>query len=165
MRARIVASVVTAALVLLGTAGCNFFAPQATLKSYAPSDGVEATVGSLDVRNAMLITGDGTDASLVAVLLNTGDKSLDVTLQYHEKAGDETSPRDSKTVRVDAHQTVRIGWEGEQIVLAGIDAAAGSMMPVYVQYGEEPGKQLLIPVLDGTLPEYAALVPTGVPSP
>jgi hypothetical protein len=50
-------------------------------------------------------------------------------------------------------------------VLEGLDVVPGSLLPVYVQYGDEAGHLLNVPVLDATLPEYAALAPSPTPTP
>jgi hypothetical protein len=50
-------------------------------------------------------------------------------------------------------------------LLPSIDTKAGSLLPIYFQYGTEPGKQLDVPVLDGSLPQYATLLPTATPTP
>ncbi len=167
MRVRIVASIVTAALILLGTTGCNYFAPQTTLKHYDPSDGVGTTIGNLDVRNALLLTKDGQTASLLVTLLNTGNNTLNVRLQYQTApTATATAGRLTKTVTVPANGSAQIGYNGsDQIIFDNIGTKAGSLLPLYIQYGTEPGKQILVPVLDGTLKAYSTLLPSPQPSP
>ena len=82
MRARIAATVVVAASLLLSTTGCSFFAPQSTLKRYDPSDGVGATVGQVKVRNALLLSEDGQQASFLVNLINGSEKTVTVLIQY-----------------------------------------------------------------------------------
>lgn len=146
---------------MLGTAGCSFFAPQATLKHYDPSDGIGATVGDIKVRNALLVAGDEEgEASLLVNLVNTGSTGVNLLVQYENEDG-----KDDTTVRVPAGDVVSFGAEGEeQFVLSGIDARAGDLFPVWFQYGDKTGKQLLVPVLD-SLFEYAELAPSPKPSP
>ena len=57
------------------------------------------------------------------------------------------------------------GADGEtQIVLRGIEATAGSLFPVYFQYGDAEGKQLLVPILTTEFAEYTGLAPTPLPT-
>jgi hypothetical protein len=53
VRARTASSIVLAALIAVGTSSCTFITPQATRISYFPSDGFDATVGEIEVRNAI----------------------------------------------------------------------------------------------------------------
>lgn len=152
MRRRAVASVAVAALVLLGTSACNFVAPQATSDMYEPSDGTATTVGAVKVANALLITEDGEEANLVASFINQSDSRVRLTLQY--KSG---SQKVDETITVGAAQSV--GGDGTTVMLENIDAKPGDLFPIYLQYGDAEGKQLLVPVLDGTQPEYADLLP------
>jgi hypothetical protein len=161
VKARIAASVVLAAALMLGTAGCSFFAPQATLKHYDPSDGVGTTVGDIKVRNALLVTGENEDeSSLLINLVNVGDKGVTLLVQFEGEDGKSDS-----TVRVPAGDVVSFGAEGEeQFVLSGISAKPGDLLPIWFQYGDETGKQLLVPVLDNSLLEYSELTPSPTPT-
>lgn len=154
MRRRAVASVAVAALVLLGTSACNFVAPQATTDSYAPSDGTQATVGDVKVLNALLITEDGAEASLVANVVNPTDSRVQLKLQYESGSEDV-----DKKFTVGAGEMQQLGGDGMELTLQDIDAKPGDLFPIYLQYGDAEGKQLMVPVLDGTLPEYEALLP------
>lgn len=154
MRRRAVASVAVAALVLLGTSACNFIAPQATLDSYAPSDGTATTVGDVKVLNAMLFTESGDEANLVASVVNTSTSRVQLKLQY-ESGSDKVD----KKFTIGAGEVQNVGHNGLDLVLEGIDAKPGDLFPIYLQYGDAEGKQLLVPVLDGTQAEYSSLLP------
>ncbi|MFT2815396.1 hypothetical protein [Leifsonia sp. A12D58] len=161
MRARIATSVVLAAGILLGTSACNLVAPQATTIHYDPSDGVSATVGNLSVRNALLVSNGDGEATLSATVVNTGDSSHNLNLQYEADSSKVTT-----TVAVDARSTVVIGSEGgPSVQVSTSDATPGALFPIFVQYGNETGVEMLVPVLDGTLKEYSTLVPTPAPTP
>ncbi|GHD52452.1 hypothetical protein [Mycetocola manganoxydans] len=155
MKARLIASVVLAATVVLGTSACNLVAPQATTKNYDPSDGVSGRVGDLKIRNALIIMGEeGTDGNLIASVTNGGSaQSLDIQFGEGEDG--------TVTVKVPEESTVSFGTaEDEPILLAGVDALPGSLTTVFFQYGDETGVEILVPVLDGSLPEYSDLVPS-----
>ncbi|MEO7147187.1 MAG: hypothetical protein ABIW81_01610 [Terrimesophilobacter sp.] len=162
MRARLAASAALLALVLGGTTGCTFITAQATTNHYDPSDGIGTTIGEIQVRNAMLLTGDGTTASLLINLANDSKVGVDVKLQYEN--ADKTKVNGS--VYVNAGDVTSIGAaDAKKFVLSGIDAPAGSLFPVYIQYDDVTGKQLWIPVLDNREAQYADLLPSSTPTP
>lgn len=154
MRRRVVASVAVAAVVLLGTSACNFVAPQATLEVYDASDGTSTTVGDVKVMNAMLFTEEGEEANLVASVINESDSRVQLKLQYESGSEDV-----NKRFTIGAGEVQDLGPEGLGLTLEDIDAMPGDMFPVYVQYGDVEGQQLLVPVLAGALDQYAHLVP------
>lgn len=146
--------------MLLGTTGCGFFTPTATLYQYDPGNGVGATIGSVEVREAIaLINEDGHAVSLMITLVNNGSLPVQVKLQY--KSG---GAKEDESVGVPANSVKQFGStpEQDQIIILNPGVDAGELMELYVQYGDEQGKTLLVPVLDGTLPEYEDLVPPAV---
>jgi hypothetical protein len=153
VRARIGATIGMAAAVMLTLAGCGFITPQATTEDYEASDGTNAQVGNIKVLNAMVITQDGEDGNLIASVANKGDERITVTLQFESGSKDV-----NKKVSVPGGEFKSLGSE-EPFLLEGIDTKPGELLPVFVQYGDETGKQMLVPVLDGSLPEYAELLP------
>jgi hypothetical protein len=166
VRSRIAASVVLAAGVLLGSTGCAFFSPVATQLPYEPSDGVSTTVGDIKVRNAMAITDDGTDVNLVMVVVNSGTKAATVNFEYGFSEGG-SGIKQTDHVNIAPGETLSYG-NGEDAptkILDGANVELGGLMPIFVQYGDETGKEMLVPVLDGSLPGYEDLVVTPTPTP
>jgi hypothetical protein len=165
VRSRVTASVLLAAGVLLASTGCAFFSPVATQLPYDPSDGVSTTVGDIKVRNAIAFTEDGGDVNLVMVLVNSGTKAANVKFEY---GFSEDSEGPSGVAREDIGPGESIsfgnGDDAPNLILDGADAELGGLLPVFVQYGDETGKEMLVPVLDGTLPGYEDLVPTETPT-
>ena len=165
MRARIVATVVVAASLLLTTAGCSFFAPQSTLKSYDPSDGVGAVLGQVKVRNALLLTKDGQEASFLVNLINDGTTTVNVLIQYDGTTESGAPGKVDTRVQLDAGAVKTFGSsDTRQLLFRGIDSKPGSLFPVFVQYGTNTGKQLLVPVLDGSQSQYSTLLPSPPPT-
>jgi hypothetical protein len=150
------------ALVGLGTAGCAFITPQATTKIVEASDGVNGTLGDVAVRNATLISEDGELASLLVSFVNRSDSPIDLTIQYENG---ESGERVDQSVTLVADGAISsFGAEGgEQIQLESV-SAPGSLFPVYFQYGDVEGVQLMVPVLTTSLPEYSGLAPTPIPT-
>lgn len=155
MRARLAASAVLVALVTIGLTGCTFLTSQATTNPYDPSDGIGTTIGDLKVNNALLITADGENASLIVSLQNNSEFGEQVSIQYE----DTSNSKVNDSVYVNSRSVVSLGASGpSSVVLTGVDAPAGSLFPVFIQYGDVTGQQLWVPVLEPTGP-YADLAP------
>ncbi|AZS37602.1 hypothetical protein CVS47_02242 [Microbacterium lemovicicum] len=159
MKSRLIASVALGAAVLLGSTGCSLISPQATLIQYAPSDGVEVMgTGALKVRNVLVVANEaGTAGNLVAAIVNESDEpqTLDIDV-------DNGTITDS--IRVPANSTVSLGTaEDEPLLLEGIDAQPGSLLPIYFTSGDQ-GSLAQVPVLDNTLEYLRDLAPTPTPS-
>jgi hypothetical protein len=164
VRRRIAVAAVLAVGLALGTTGCTFFAPQATLIKYDPSDGVSTDVGQLQVRNAFAISPKGTDANLIGVFINTSKETIDLQLQFTSHTGGT-----AKTVSIDrtlsAGEVISFGNPGvKQVVFRGADIKAGALLKIFIQYGTVTGKYLTIPVLNGSQAAYRHLGPSPLPT-
>ena len=170
MIARGAASIILAGALALGMTGCGFVTPQATLIQYQPSDGVQTDLGDIHVRNAVAVSEDGTDASLLTTVINSGDDDAVVTFQFVNASGEKTDI----DLEVAARSKVSVGNTGEdQIALRGLSVPVGALLPVFV-YAKTPtgayldgaeGVELLVPTLSTTNAEYTGLEPTAEPTP
>ena len=159
--ARAAASVVLAGALLVGTTGCTFIATQATLIQYDPSDGVGVDIGDVQVRNVIaLINEDGHAISLLVTMVNSGSDIANVSLQYHS-GGEKTTI--TKSVRANSVASYGNTPDDTQIIILNPGVEAGQLFPVYFQYGDHEGKQLLVPVMNAdNNPEYADLLPPEI---
>jgi hypothetical protein len=154
VKARLAASAALAIVLALGASGCAMLTYQATTEKYDPSDGVSADVGDLDLRNILVVSEDGVDGTLVMTIVNTGEDDATLGVQFGEGGSDVTE------IEVEAGQTLVLGSEDEEkVVLEGIDAEVGGLLPMYFQAGDAEGIDKQVPVLDARLPEYADLAP------
>jgi hypothetical protein len=154
VKARLAASAALALGLALGASGCSMLTYQATTEHYDASDGVSANVGDLDLRNVLIVSEDGADGNLVMTVVNTGDDDATLGVQFGEGGGDVIE------VEVEAGQTLVLGSDEEEpVLLEGIDAEVGGLLPMYFQYGDVEGVEKLVPILDARLPEYADLAP------
>ena len=154
MKSRLVASAALSAVVLLGTTGCTFITPQSTKIEYSASDGVNisATDGPLEVRNAMVIaTEDGATGNLIAAIVNPTAQNATLTIEIEGLA--------PLTVRVGPNDTLSLGANAEPVRIDGLNTQPGATVEMYFQSGDATGAAAEVPVLDGTLPYYADLVP------
>lgn len=154
MKSRLVASAAVSALVLLGATGCTFITPQSTTVEYSASDGVnvEGLEGPVDVRNAMIIaTEDGATGNFVAAVYNSGSEDATLTI--------EIEGFDPLTIDIDAGDSVSLGADADPLRIDDLDIQPGATVTMYFQAGDVTGATADVPVLDGTLPYYADLVP------
>ena len=157
MRRRATSIVLPIALVV-GLSGCTFTAPQTNQLAYDPSDGFGGSVGAVELRNVLLVTdAEQAEANLVMSAINSGDRSVRLVVSWENADGTQID----RNVYLKAGGARTFGEEPNQFVIGNVDADPGALFPVYFQYGNEPGEQLAVPVLDGTLPEYEDLVPAS----
>lgn len=145
-----------ASLLVLGVSGCTFTAEIRTDKDYDPSDGVGAEVGDLALRNLLLITNDAGEANLVMTVVNSSGEDVSLLVQF-----DEAGERATEELPIAGMpRLTRFGDDpAAGLILRGDQIIPGGLVPVYFQYANVPGQMVLIPVLDGSLPEYELLVP------
>ena len=154
MKSRLVASAAISALVLLGATGCTFITPQSTKIEYPASDGVNISDadGPIVVRNAFIVANeDGTVGNFVGAIVNPTQDRGTLTISL---AGSE-----SFTVTVPAGKSVSLGANEDPLRILDLDAKPGSTVEMHFQSGDSAGVKTDVPVLDGTLPYYADLVP------
>lgn len=168
MKARRAASIALAAALLIGTSACTLVSVNGTLKHYEPSDGTATTIGDLKLRNVLGISEDGEDVALVLSIINGGSEDGAVVFQYEDENGD----KQELTVAIDPNSTTTVGHtEEEQLVLRGVGATVGGLLPVYVTFTDgktkkvSQGKQIYVPILDGSTVEYGPLLPSPLPTP
>ena len=150
-----------AGLVALTVSGCSATNEVTTNTPYALSDGVRATLGPVVADNLMVISSAKGEPGVVSgALTNTGTQTVQVTLTA---AGQTTG----STLRVDAGGTVYLGTGtdlGENVPVASVDAAPGQVVALTLAAPSAGTTTVQVPVLDGTLPQYATLVPSPAPT-
>lgn len=147
-RALLVAPALAAGALLL--AACS---PTTTTLPYSPSDGrrvdVEPQLRGLNL--LVVTTEEGEAGNLLGALTNDSADDVEFTL-----AADGA---DAVTVPVAGGQTVYLGTEdGEDLQLDAVSVAPGGVVPATLSV-DGTSVDFTIPVLDGTLPEYAPYVP------
>lgn len=159
MKARAVAAIALSAALVVGLSGCSFWLQPETLRSYDPSDGVSLSLGDLELRNMIVVSEDGELGNLVGTAVNSTDSEIDFTVQW--KVGGEFVE-----VELSAAPNARtdFGFEGEQVTLEPLGAPVGSLLDAVVHTSKDQ-KELRIPVLDATLPEYTPALPKPTPTP
>ena len=161
MRARAAASLVLVAVTAAVLAGCSLWMQPETQVTYDPSDGINANIGVLELRDVLVVTEDGVDGNLVMTAVNESPEPLEVTLQY-----ETDGTKHNLTLDLAANSTTPFGFgDAGQLLLEDIGTPPGSLLLLYVQFGDEPGEQLPVPSVSGEFPPYDGLLPTPTPTP
>jgi len=141
------------ALAALALAGCSAMNPITTQNHYAPSDGVQVQIGDDAKALNLLVVTTAKDAPAVLTgsLYNGGTEDLKITLSIDGTIVD--------TVPVPANSTVRLGTaEGQTLVQGASPAAPGGLAGVWIGTLELGTPQVQVPIVDGTLEEYAGII-------
>jgi hypothetical protein len=147
-------AVALSAGAVLALAGCSATNPIATSEAHNVVDGVQADLGG-DVggRNLLVLTsGEGEPGIMSGALTNQSRDDVEVELS--------SEGNDPVTIDVGAGQTVLLGGDdGEDVELDTVDAAPGALLTMTLSTQSGGSVDVPVPVFDGTLPQYADLVP------
>jgi hypothetical protein len=146
-------TVAVAGVAVLSLAGCSATNPITTAEAYNVVDGVQALLDeNVAAQNLLILTsGEGEVGALVGALANQSREDVEVTI--------EIEGADPITVDVPSRGTVLLGPAGEEIEIDSVAAAPGANLATTVSTPQAGSVTLGVPVFDGTLPEYAELVP------
>lgn len=150
---KIFSSIAISAALLLATTGCSLSHDIASMQEYAPSDGSQAHVGDLKIRNAFVLIKDG-QAGLFASVVNSGPEDLSATIQYRDVTGaDQDVP-----FPVFVGEKLDLGYSGNAPILLDVATKPGELVEIKLLDGINPGVMLNVPVLDSSNPTYAELL-------
>ena len=164
MKIRIASSIALAAGLALGLSGCNLIAPQATTIPYAPSDGIDVDLDGAFVRNLLLIADEsGENFNVVFTGVNNGTEDVQVTINFI----DQGSQQAAAEFTLEPGSTEFGNPEGDlpPTLVSLPDVMVGSTVDAYFQTPGGTEVQRDVPVLDGTLEEYADFVIDGSAAP
>jgi hypothetical protein len=154
---RLIAAIALGSALALGTTGCTFITHQATTNPYSASDGVniDETGGSVVARNVFVVaTEDGEVGNLVGAFINGSSKTSTVDIDV---AGEQL------TLRVPSEDRVSLGADKMPLRVENLGAKPGATVEVLIVAGDGEAVPAQVPVLDGSLPQYADLVPSAAP--
>ena len=142
---------------LLSVTGCGYINPQQTNEQYSPSDGVRDDLGSLQLRNMLIVSTDANKPGrVIGAVFNTS--SSDATLTISGAGGSQA------TIPVKAKSQTYLNENTDAAILSTSGGAPGSMVSVTIKTGSD-SRTVQFPVLDASLKEYAKYLPTVSASP
>lgn len=145
----LVRSVTVAAAVAL-LAGCGVMSPMQTEVDYVPADGLPVDLGTVQVRNLLVVSSAKGEAGLVsAYVVNDGDNEATVTISAADGS--------TATATVAPHGTVTLSSE-EPVRLANVDVSPGSLLDLHIGTAQSGPTNISVPVLPPTGP-YESLKP------
>ena len=172
VRARRLAGLLAALGLMLAVGACGTDAQ--TLQPYTPGEGVNVDVGNpadpqnvVAVRNLLIISKEPGSGVLSASLVTDGRDQLTEVSGYAIKPdGSQGAP-----LTVTLTNTVSIA-NGAQVVLTdqtpiGVrspDLLAGLTANMTLTFANAGETTLIVPVVDGTQPQYASISPAPTPS-
>ncbi|RKW69813.1 hypothetical protein [Galactobacter caseinivorans] len=160
-RIRLAASAAALAVLALGATGCGAINDQATTIHYDASDGVSVWSDALQGRNLLLVTnGADQQARFIGQVSNPTTKKATFTIAFNGK-------NISLPVEPQSSVNLQDAKYAEQFTVPGMDegknkttnpglAVTTSMTP-----GDDTAQDIDVPVVNGTLKDYAAFVPGG----
>ncbi len=148
---KIITATVLGASLLLGTTGCSLSSNIATLTPYAPSDGAQINLEHVKFRNFIYLVSPE-HRILIGSLVNSGLDDQTVTIEYEDAT---TGDLVSNEIKVPAGQKIDFGFNENAPLEYNLIGVPGGVTRAYVSLIGGDAQNLDIPVLDGTLPEYA----------
>lgn len=155
---RIASSLALATALTLGATGCGLIAPQGTTDPYSPSDGVDATVAGVEVRNLLLVADEtGENFNVVFTAVNNSTDAVQLRLTFVSKDGGAEASAD---FLIEPGSTSFGNPDGavSPVLVSLPDVVVGSMLTAFLQVPGGADVERQVPVLDGTLAEYKQYV-------
>jgi len=160
VRARALVAIALSAVLAVSLSACSFFMQPETSNPYDPGDGVNFTVGDLELRNILVVSDDGETGSLVGTAVNNTSSAIDFTLQWNT---------DGVWYEVDlvaaANARTDFGFgDAQRVNLDNLGVMPGGLLDATVHADDtQKGEQL--PVVDTSFVEYEDSLPTPTPTP
>lgn len=133
-------------------------APQSTLEPYAPSDGIDVNLGSVDVRNLLLVADrSGKNFNVVFTSVNKSDAPVLLRMTFVNESGSSKATAD---FLVEPGLTVFGDPKGDiEPTLVSIPGLiAGANVTTLIEAAGEGEDERSVPALDGSLAEYKPFV-------
>jgi hypothetical protein len=151
---RLAATALLAALTLT-TSACSITGNVASLQPYSPSDGQQVNLENVVARNFIYLVSDSGRGYLIGSLVNRADNSRIVKIQYVDP---NTQGTTDYFAEVPAGTKLDFGYNGNEAISFPVVERPGQTALLYFLESDTVNATMKVPVLDGTLAEYRALL-------
>lgn len=144
-------SAAIAAVAVVAVAGCSYVNPITTQEYYAASDGVHVNIDDIEAQNLILFTsGEGEPAVLTGALVNRGTEDVQLRVSLDGETSTEVTAPAGSVVNLSPIDGVEVA--GTSPVIPGQLTQVGFITDAQGQFTQH------VPVMDGTLPQYAPII-------
>jgi len=149
---KIVSAIAISAALLVGTTGCSLNKNVDSMMVYAPSDGSQLNIGNVKLRNFIYLSNGKVGGKLIGTVVNDTAKDISVQFEYIDfDLRTKTDP-----ITISAGEALGLGSGSDTSGLGvTISGAPGSNVNIWVSVDGATGEQFVVPVLDGSLGQYA----------
>lgn len=142
--------------------GCGFDAQ--TLQPYTPAQGVNAEVGTVKVRNLLIIANSAGKGRLSGAFISNGKADTVTGITGTASKPDGTAAGEltigNGTVQLPANKLVVLTGDGSQnVTVAGEGLKPGLDTRLTLQFASGGTQQIVVPVRDAAEPMYASAAP------
>jgi hypothetical protein len=143
------------ATLALSTSACSFSGNVTSLQPYSPSDGQQVNLESIKARNFIYLVSESGQGFLIGSLVNSSGEAKVVKIQYVDP---NSQAKTDYFVEVAAGAKLDFGYNGNPAISMPVVEIPGQTALFYFLESDTVNGEMKVPVLDGTLAEYKALI-------
>ena len=155
MFVRRLAATALIATLALSTSACSLSGNVASLQPYSPSDGQQVDLESVKARNFIYLVSQSGKGFLIGSLVNSAGEAKVVKIQYVDP---NSQAKTDYFVEVAAGAKLDFGYNGNPAISMPVVEVPGQTALFYFLESDTVNAQMKVPVLDGPLSEYKALL-------
>jgi hypothetical protein len=143
------------ATLALSTSACSISGNVSSLQPYSPSDGQQVNLESIKARNFIYLVSESGQGFLIGSLVNSAGEAKVVKIQYVDP---NSQAKTDYFVEVAAGAKLDFGYNGNPAISMPVVEVPGQTALFYFLESDTVNGEMKVPVLDGTLSEYKALI-------
>ncbi|CAB4632798.1 unannotated protein [freshwater metagenome] len=151
---RLAATALLTALTLT-TSACSMSGNVTSLQPYSPSDGQQVDLETIKARNFIYLVSASGNGYLVGSLVNSSAEARVVKIQY---VNPNNQAKTDYFMEVPAGQKLDVGYNGNPAIELPVVETPGQTAMFYFLESDTVNATMKVPVLDGTLSEYRAVL-------
>lgn len=153
MKKKLTVAIASSAVILFAATGCGLVVNQDAIRPYEPSDGFSVNVQDIKVRNALIVTEDGTAAVFIAGITTSGESAI-LNLNIKNKDGVWNQHK----ITVEGGLANAGTPQHYEVQISDLGAKPGDLLEATVQYGNSVTEAFYLPVLSSSMTEYSHLL-------